>query len=115
LSSAELDGVPRPVARYFRTALIDGQPVIAGARVRQSGTFNMGERADNWRPFTSDQVVVTRRPGFDWDARISMLPGIGVRVHDAYVAGEGLLYASLFGLVPVMNMTGEDLAWPRGS
>jgi hypothetical protein len=102
----ELEGLPAPVARYFRAALTDGQPMIAGARVRHRGTFNMGEQADNWRPFTSDQVVVTRRPGFDWDARISMLPGITVRVHDGYVAGEGILYASLFGLIPLMNVTG---------
>jgi hypothetical protein len=102
----ELDGLPAPVARYFRAALTDGQPMIAGARVRHRGTFNMGEQADSWRPFTSDQLVVTRRPGFDWDARISMLPGIAAHVHDGYVAGEGVLYASLFGLIPVMNMTG---------
>lgn len=101
-----LDGLPLPVVRFLRTALTGGQPMIAGARVRHSGTFNMGQGVDNWRQFTSDQLVVARRPGFDWDARISMVPGIAVRVHDAYVAGEGVLYASLFGLVPVMNMTG---------
>jgi hypothetical protein len=101
-----LDTLPAPVARMLRTVLTEGQPMIAGARVRHRGTFNMGEAADNWRPFTSDQRVVTRRPGFDWDARISMFPGIAARVHDAYVAGEGILFASLFGLIPVMDATG---------
>ena len=102
----ELEGLPAPVQRYFRTALEEGQPMVAGVRVRHTGTFNMGEASDNWKPFTSDQVVVARRPGFDWDGRVAMAPGLPIRVHDAYVAGEGVLHASLLGLVPVVNMRG---------
>jgi hypothetical protein len=37
--------------------------MVSGVRVRHTGTFNMGEKIDQWKPFTSDQVVVTRRPG----------------------------------------------------
>jgi hypothetical protein len=90
----ELEGLPAPVQRYFRVMLEDGQPVVSGVRVRHTGTFNMGETTDQWKPFTSDQKVVTQRPGFDWDGRVAMMPGVPVRVHDAYVAGEGVLHAS---------------------
>jgi hypothetical protein len=76
-------------------------------RVRHEGTFNMGEASDNWKPFTSEQVVVARRPGFDWNGRVAMAPGLPVRVHDAYVAGEGILHASLLGLVSVGDMRGR--------
>lgn len=103
VSFAALETLPPPVARMFRAVLTDGQPMIAGVRVQHRGTFNMGEDTDNWRAFTSDQYVVTRRPGFDWDARMSMFPGAAVRVHDAYAAGEGRLVASLFGLITVMD------------
>jgi hypothetical protein len=48
---------------------------------------------------------VLARPGFDWDARIRLLPGLAFRVHDAYVAGEGILIARLLGL-PVVNLHG---------
>ncbi len=104
---SELEGLPVPVSRYFRTVLEDGQPMVSGVRVRHTGTFNMGEETDNWKPFTSDQVVVTQRPGFDWDGRVAMAPGLPVRVHDAYVAGEGILNARVLGLVPVVDMRGE--------
>lgn len=83
----ELEGLPAPVQRYFRRVLRDGQPMVTGVRVRHQGTFNMGETTDQWKPFTSDQLVITRRPGFDWDGRVKMMPGLTVRVHDAYVAG----------------------------
>ena len=66
----------------------------------------MGETTDNWRPFTSDQRVVTQRPGFDWDGRVAVVPGLPMRVHDAYVAGEGILHASLLGLFLVVDMRG---------
>jgi hypothetical protein len=105
----ELEGLPAPVGRYFRTVLKDGQPMVSGVRVRHTGTFNMGEGAeDNWKPFTSEQVVVAQRPGFDWIGRVAMMPGLPVRVHDSYVAGEGVLHASVLGLFTVADMSGTD-------
>ena len=103
----ELEDLPAPVRRYFRAVLVEGHPMVSGVRVRHEGTFNMGEASDNWKPFTSEQVVVARRPGFDWNGRVAMAPGLPVRVHDAYVAGEGILHASLLGLVSVGDMRGR--------
>ena len=102
----ELEDLPAPVRRYFRTVLEDGQPMVAGVRVRHTGTFNMGESTDQWKPFASDQKVVAQRPGFDWNGRVWMMPGLPVRVHDAYVAGEGTLHASVLGLFTVVDMHG---------
>jgi hypothetical protein len=100
----ELEGLPTPVQRYFRATLTEGQPMVVGLRVRHRGTFNMGEATDRWRPFTSDQRIVARRPGFDWNGRIAMLPGLPVLVHDAYAGGEGRLHAALLGLLSLANM-----------
>lgn len=105
--SAELANTPAPVQRYFRAVLKNGQPIVAAVRLEHTGTFNMGKAADGWKPFTSTQRVVTRRPGFDWDARIAMLPGVPVLVHDAYVAGEGTLHAAMFGLWSVSTLHGK--------
>jgi hypothetical protein len=100
----ELEGLPAPVQRYFRVALQDGQPIIAAMSVTHTGTFNMSETAEQWKPFTSKQRVITRRPGFDWDARVMISPGVPVLIHDAYIAGSGLLHGAIFGLVTVVNM-----------
>lgn len=108
----ELEGLPAPVQRYFRAALKEGQPLVSAVDVEHTGTFNMSESGEQWRPFMSTQWVVTQRPGFVWDGRITVLPGIAVHVHDAYVAGEGILHPALFGLVTLADMrdTGGDVA-----
>jgi hypothetical protein len=51
-----------------------------------------------WRPFRAHQRFSTRPPGFHWEARIRLLPGLGIRVHDALVDGAGSMRASLLGL-----------------
>ena len=102
--AGELEGLPAPVKRYFQTVLKDGQPIITAVTLQHSGTFNMSTTAENWKPFTSTQRVITDRPGFDWDARVKMLPGFVAHIHDAYIAGSGLLKVSVFGLIPVANL-----------
>ena len=84
--------------------------MVAAVQIRHAGQFNTGETQAQWRGFTSSQVTVTRRPGFDWDGRIGMGPGVRVFVHDAYVAGAGLVHAALLGLVPLADIRGTPEA-----
>ena len=102
----ELNGLPAPVQGYFRAVLKDGQPMVSAVSVEHIGTFNMSETGEQWKPFTSTQRIITQRPGFDWEGRIEMMPGLSVRVHDAYINGEGILHATLFGLVSLVNLRG---------
>ncbi len=102
----ELEGLPAPVQRYFRTVLKEGQPLVTAVNVEHTGTFNMSESGEQWKPFRSTQRVTIKRPGFVWDARIRIAPGMTVYVHDAYVAGEGILTAKLFGLMSMVNLRG---------
>jgi hypothetical protein len=102
----ELEGLPAPVQRYFRAVLTDGQPIIAAATLEMAGTINMSATAEQWKPFTSQQRVVTRRPGFLWDAQVHMFPGVPARVLDSYVAGQGRLIAKLLGLFTVAEAHG---------
>ena len=105
-SELELDGLPAPVQRFFHAVLKDGQPIVTAASLTHTGSMNMSATGEQWKPFTSRQRVITQRPGFDWDARIMMLPGVPAYVHDAYAQGEGLLRGALFGLIPVVNIAG---------
>ncbi len=102
----ELEGLPAPVQRFFRTVIKDGQAIVSAVKLSQQGLFNMSETENKWSPFTATQLVITQRPGFDWDARIQMAPGVNAFVHDTYLLGEGSLHASLLGLFTVAKMHG---------
>ena len=108
----ELDSLPAPVSRYFRAVLKNGQPIVSAVTVGHSGTFNLKQPGEQWRPFTSRPKVVTRRPGFVWNARIAMIPGLNIFVHDAYVGGEGILNPAILGL---LSLAGPVDAGVRGT
>jgi hypothetical protein len=80
--------------------------MISAVRVQHIGTFNLSENGQQWKPFTSHQRVTLQPPGFDWEGRIRLIPGLTVRVHDAYVAGEGILHATLLGLFTLVHLRG---------
>jgi hypothetical protein len=102
----EIDGLPAPVRRFFHAVLKDGQPLIAAATFELAGTINMSTTGENWKPFTSTQRAVTHRPGFLWNGRVAMLPGLAAHVHDSYIAGVGTLHAAMVGLFTVAEVQG---------
>jgi hypothetical protein len=102
----DIAGLPPPVQRFFRAALQNGQSMVASARFKPHGDMRMKEADPAWTRFSSDQMVVVHPPGFDWDARIRMGPGVNAFVHDAYVERKGMLLAKVLGLVPVANVAG---------
>ena len=107
----ELESLPAPVRRYLQVALRPGQPVVVSARVSTAGEFLLDVEKRRWAPFTADQLFTVTPPGFDWDARIRMLPGLNVFVRDAYRQGVGHLRAEAAGLVKVANVPqSPDLA-----
>jgi hypothetical protein len=108
-AARELAGLPPPVQRYFRAALRDGAAIVAAVNVSHRGSFNLAaDGPDRWVPFRSTQRVLTQRPGFVWDARMAMAPGLAVHVHDAYVAGEGILRPAVLGLIALADLHGAS-------
>ena len=102
--TSSLDNLPTPVQHYLRAVLMPGQKAVTALDMEQTGTINVSEATEKWKPFKASQRVVTHRPGFGWNARIAMIPGVPVFVQDAYVAEEGILRVSLFGLFTKANL-----------
>lgn len=105
---AELVSLPPVVRRYLTAVLNPNQPIVRGVYMEQTGTFNRSMQTEQWARFTAKQRVATKRPGFVWDASISVAPGISVRVSDAYVAGVGSLQPSVFGLIDLGGSQGNS-------
>ncbi len=107
----QLATLPPVVQRYFAKVLTPNQPLVHRVYLEQTGTFNRSFQQPQWDTFTARQRIATARPGFVWDAAISMGPGIDVRVVDAYVAGTGTLQPSVLGLVDLAGQQGgADIA-----
>ncbi len=99
--------VPDPVARFLRFALGADPPVVRTVWLTQAGEFLLPGGPGGWRPFRARQWFSTAPPGFVWDASIRFLPGVSVRVRDAYIGGAGSMEARLLGLVPVVSERGK--------
>lgn len=95
--------LPAPVRQYFETVLQSGQPHVEGVRLSQAGEFRLGGADAPWHPFTATQVYSVSPPQYVWDATIELSPLVTARVLDAYLDGEGLLRANLFGAVRVAS------------
>jgi len=107
-NAREIDNLPKPVQRYFRSVLKDGQPFIAAATFDLAGTIDMSAAGgEDWKSFTSTQRAVVNRPGFLWNGRVAMMPGLAARVHDSYIAGVGTLHATMLGLFTVADVHGD--------
>lgn len=100
---AELSHLPAPVQRYFSVVIGDNSATIHSARIEHTGNFLL-KPPNNWQSFRSVQHVVTDPPGFVWDARISMVPGLAVRVRDALVDGQGSMLGRAVGLFTVVDV-----------
>ena len=98
--AASVSGLPAPVARYLRTAITDGHPIVRGAIATQAAEFFIN---GGWHPLTATQHFSVSPPGFVWDARIEMAPLMPVRVRDGYVRGGAMMQASMYGVYPLAN------------
>jgi hypothetical protein len=102
----DLDGLPAPVARYFRTVLPNARAPIVYARLEQRGEFLVRPGPNGWRPFTAVEHFTSRPAGFVWDAAIRMAAGVPVFVRDGFVAGRGSMTASVLGIRRVVSIEG---------
>lgn len=107
LAPAAVDAMaalPPIVARYFTRSLGADPRRIISAVYRQDAEFLIGER---WRPLTATQFVRADVPGFVWDARIGLAPGVAAFVRDSYVNGRGAMRAEALALIPMVAQQGN--------
>jgi len=100
--------LPEPVARYFRYALIDGQPIINLMRMQQIGLLRTNTITDKWVTFVASQLVVPSAPGFIWNAKMAMPLKTHVGVLDSYIAGIGSGRVSFLSAVVIAADTGAQ-------
>jgi len=107
-SFENLAGLPKPVRKYFMHVLMDGQKYIRLARVSQVGEFRASPTQKRWVPFTAEQIFTTDRPGFEWQAKMKILPFMTLNIKDEYSQGRGSMLGKLFSKLIVINESGQE-------
>jgi hypothetical protein len=105
LRPVNLSSLPEPVARYFAQVLPGGQRPIRATRIRWEGEFRLDPNR-SWGTFTASQQFSSVPPAFLWDASISVVPLVSVRVRDHYSRQSAGMRARLGGIIPVVNTEG---------
>lgn len=99
--------LPDPARRYFLHAIQPGAPLASTLRWMYSGSIKPSKSMP-WMPLQAEQIIVKER-GFVWKARVGSGP-LFLAGADHYLDGDSRMKISLFGLIPVVNETGPDLA-----
>lgn len=107
-SFENLAGLPKPVRKYFMHVLMDGQKYIRLARVSQVGEYRTSPSQKRWIPFTAEQIFTTDRPGFEWQAKMKILPFITLNIKDEYFQGRGSMLGKLSLKLKVINESGQE-------
>jgi len=105
---AAIDRLPAPVARYFRLALKEGQPLIRSVRIKQIGEFNRSKTGEDWSPFEAVHYASVHPPGFVLDASIKMAPLLGVKVRDFYFGGLSAMKGKIGSVFTVMDASSSE-------
>jgi hypothetical protein len=96
-------GYPCPpiVARYLELALAGSPGIPTGVEIDQAGVLRGDTSSAKWLPFQAVHRVAVSRLGFLWDAKVTVLPGIHVRVLDSLIDGAGAGRILLQSIIPL--------------
>lgn len=108
VTEADLVGLPEPVQRWLRWSDVVGKPIPTSVRLRQTGTFRLGE-GKKWMPFTAEEYYTTNPPGFVWSTSMEMFPLVSITGRDRYTAGTGDINMRVLGLISVSHKSGGAL------
>ncbi len=99
--------LPGPARRYFLHAIRPGTPLASRLYWRYRGAMrpNVGAAP---MALTAEQLIVNGR-GFVWKA-IAQRGPLVMNVADHYLDGEARMRVNAYGLVPVVNASGPDIA-----
>lgn len=96
----QLAELPRPVQRYFRNVLTEGQSYISSVYLKHDGQFKTALDRE-WINIEGEQFFSMEEPGFIWKGKTALFS-----VRDMYISGEGQIKVSLLNLFKLVDGSG---------
>lgn len=108
ISYEQLAGLPKPVQRYLRYAVKNGQERPNLVRMKHDGTFRNYPN-HNWLSIEGEQYYLIEEPAFIWYATLKLNPISWIKARDKYDAGKGNMLIKLLSAIPMGNATGDPM------
>ena len=97
---------PPAATRWLDRALPADAPTPAVIKIEQRGQFDANGR---WLSFKAVGTYQARPLSFDWQARLSLLPGVWIAATDGHADGEGWGGSKMWGLKSLGHRQGPDV------
>jgi Family of unknown function (DUF6920) len=99
--------LPDQMTAHLDQVLPEGAAAPSRVRLTQRGEM-VQKPGGRKLEFTAVQEIAVGTVAFEWRATFGPNPLVRVRVLDRYRAGEGLLVARIWGLIPATRSSGAD-------
>jgi hypothetical protein len=106
--SESIDTLPAVARRYLNHAIEAGTTVAQGVELHMQGSIRLNTNAD-WIPFTATQTIRAGQ-GFVWQPHLTARGFLKMSGADYYFGNKARLYFSIFGLIPIVNATGDEIS-----
>jgi hypothetical protein len=105
--SAEMvSGLPEPARRYLLHAITPGTILSTCVELDMEGRFR-AKPGGKWLPMRGVELL-SHPGGFVWHAEIGNL--LRFSGHDLYAGGEGQMQWKLWGVMPLVQASGDDIS-----
>lgn len=108
ITEKEVSPFPDVVQRWLRNSHIIGQPMPTSVHIIQKGSMRTAPDSQ-WMPFDAEQHLTINPPGFVWKATIHANKFIDIAGRDKYENGKGYMLIKAASLIPIANISGEEI------
>ncbi|MFZ5591481.1 MAG: DUF6544 family protein, partial [Bacillota bacterium] len=96
------------VQKWLTRSGVVGQERIVAVRTRQKVSMRLKEDGP-WMPARVQQYFRVDEPGFIWQVKASMAPGLFFAGRDKYVGGRGHMLIKVLSLIKVADARGKEI------
>lgn len=108
VQEVELAPLPPPVKKWLARSGVVGRERTVAVRTRQKVSLRLKEDG-SWMSARVQQYFRVDEPGFIWQVRASMAPGLYFAGRDKYVDGRGHMLIRVLSLFKVADARGKEI------
>ena len=107
IAKDDLEKLPPIVQKWLIHTNVLGKPMVRSVELNQQGEM-LTKPNGKWMPFKANQIFSVYPPGFVWEARINVIPGVYIYGRDLYKNGHGNMLIKPLAMMTIANAKGKE-------